>query len=189
MHESANQLPIRIRYAIRRMPDPILERSEGRTRLLPLAEHHERRKGTRPQQKRDGRLANRLPLGIPVHRRISPPRLPIGRQIPLNQFGDRRIERFLASDGMSVEVPDRRFRPIKKIVERHLQMVERTGDSRGVDPRVLARSGNEGSKEHIALIGREHDGSASVAPSLEKALPFVQSLANRTERAVLHAVP
>ena len=188
VQEFSYQQPVRVWRSFGRAAQPASERRKGRAAAPAAAKYHKAGKGTGPQQERYGRAAHSLPVRRAVHRG-GVPQCPFFRR-QVFPYGIRQytVQRFLALNGVGIQIPRCLLHKRQQAVKAHLQVLQRQSDAAGIDPRRFPLTRGERGEKNAAFRSGKHNGHAPVAPGLQQGFPAVQRVVQLRQSAAFHAV-
>ena len=162
--------------------------TQGRAAALAAAKYHKAGKGTGPQQERYGRAAHSLPVRRAVHRGCVPQCPFFRRQVFPYGIRQYTVQRFLALNGVGIQIPRCLLHKRQQAVKAHLQVLQRQSDAAGIDPRRFPLKRGERGEKNSAFRSGKHNGHAPVAPGLQQGFPAVQRVVQLRQSAAFHAV-
>ena len=171
-----------------RSPASFPERRKGRAAAPATTKYHKAGKGTGPQQERYGRAAHSLPVRRAVHRGCVPQCPFFRRQVFPYGIRQYTVQRFLALNGVGIQIPRCLLHKRQQAVKAHLQVLQRQSDAAGIDPRRFPLKRGEREGKNSAFRSGKHNGHAPVAPGLQQGFPAVQRVVQLRQSAAFHAV-
>ena len=98
------------------------------------------------------------------------------------------VQRFLALNGVGIQIPRCLLHKRQQAVKAHLQVLQRQSDAAGIDPRRFPLKRGERGEKNSAFRSGKHNGHAPVAPGLQQGFPAVQRVVQLRQSAAFHAV-